>query len=558
MLVTPTPTPGRYAIVPMRTGRVGIITAPGDTMHWEVASSIEEPAPERLRPLKSAQPIRPRWWPTVVLVLAVLAVPLFWLWRRLRRRQRPSAAFAIAAEPPHEVALLRLQQLVDGDLLRREQFDRYYVEASHALRSYICGRYRVPVLDWTSAEVVDRLRAAGYERELVATVGPLLLEADAVKFAADRPTEHAAVEWVERARRWILETAVEPVYSTARGDRGGRGSDHRGAIMSFAHPWVLALVPLALLLVWLSSAVWGRGAAMLFSGNRLLDGVPRGWRARTHAIPAGLRAVGVALLVVTLAGPQKANTEEQVEGEGIDIAVVLDISGSMRALDFEPEDRLAVAKSTIRNFVDGRTHDRISLVVFAAKAFTQCPLTLDYDVLKRFLDEVRVGIIEDGTAIGLGIATGVKRLSRSEATSKVLVLLTDGVNNVPTVDPRTAAEAAKALDVKIYSVGVGKEGVADYPVDHPVYGRRTTQIETHIDEELLQEISRQTGGQYFRAESAESLQRIFDVIDELETTRLETTIYTNYSPLLAWFLLPAILLLVIELLLSATVYRVLP
>ncbi len=328
--------------------------------------------------------------------------------------------------------------------------------------------------------------------------------------------------------------------------------------MSFAHPWVLFLIPLVWVVAWVSAAVMGRGAAMLFSGNNLLEGVPRGWRARTHALPAVVRAIGASLVVAALAGPQMANTEEQVDGDGIDIAIVLDISGSMRALDFEPEDRLAVAKSTIRDFVDGRTHDRVSLVVFAAKAFTQCPLTLDYDVLKRFLDEVRVGIIEDGTAIGLGIATGVKRLSRSQAESKVLVLLTDGVNNVPTVDPRTAAEAAKALGVKIYAVGVGKEGVADYPVDHPVYGRRTTQIETHIDEELLQEISLQTGGQYFRAQNTESLERIFAVIDELETTRLETTIYTNYSSLVAWFLLPAILLLVLELLMSATIYRVLP
>ncbi len=214
VLVTPTETAGRYAVVPVRTGSVGIVTAPGDTLGWTIAASIEEPFPERLRPLKSAQPVRPRWWPTIALIAAVVAIPVVWLLRRLRRRRRPAPAFAIASEPPHDVALRRLQQLVDGDLLNAEQFDQYYVEASHALRTYICGRYRVPVLDWTSAEVVDRLRAAGYQRDLVATVGPLLMEADSVKFAADRPTPHAAGEWVQRARTWIQETAVEPVYST--------------------------------------------------------------------------------------------------------------------------------------------------------------------------------------------------------------------------------------------------------------------------------------------------------------------------------------------------------
>jgi len=247
-----------------------------------------------------------------------------------------------------------------------------------------------------------------------------------------------------------------------------------------------------------------------------------------------------------------------IEGEGIDISIVLDISGSMRALDFQPDDRLEVAKSVIHEFVDGRQQDRIALVVFAAKAFTQCPLTLDYGVLHRFLGEVRVGLIEDGTAIGLGIATGVKRLAGSEAESKVLILLTDGVNNVPTVDPATAAEAARALGVRIYTIGVGKEGTAPYPVDHPVLGRRYTQIETQIDEELLQRVAQQTGGQYFRARSGEGLARVFELIDELETTRIETTIYTNYRQLSGIFLLPALLLLLLESLLAATLYRVLP
>ena len=271
-----------------------------------------------------------------------------------------------------------------------------------------------------------------------------------------------------------------------------------------------------------------------------------------------LPLIAAGLLGVALAQPRLAHDREVVKGEGIDIAMVLDISGSMRALDFEPDDRLGVAKKTIRDFVAGRTQDRISLVVFAAKAFTQCPLTLDYDVLTGFLDEVEVGLIDDGTAIGLGIATGVKRLARSEAQSKVVILLTDGVNNVTTVDPLTAADAAAALDVKVYTIGVGKEGLAPYPVDHPILGRRYTQIETQIDEELLQQVSARTGGKYFRAQSGEGLTEIFRLIDEMERTEIETIVYTNYSSLAHWWILAGLLLLLLEAVLSASVLRVLP
>ena len=326
----------------------------------------------------------------------------------------------------------------------------------------------------------------------------------------------------------------------------------------FARPELVLLLPVVILAV-LAGARWSRGGSTVrFSDEGLLRGVALGWRARSRPILGALRIAGLAALVIGLAGPRLAHDREVIRGEGIDIALALDISGSMRALDFEPDDRLAVAKRTIRDFVDGRRQDRIALVVFAAKAFTQCPLTLDYDVLVRFLDEVDVGLIEDGTAIGLGIATGVKRLARSEAESKVLVVLTDGVNNVTTVDPLTAAEAARALGVKVYTIGVGKEGLAPYPVDHPILGRRYTQIETRIDEDLLRQVSDLTGGQYFRAQSGEGLERIFETIDQLERSEIETEVFTNYQSLAAWWIMPGLLLLLLEALLGATIYRVLP
>ncbi len=328
--------------------------------------------------------------------------------------------------------------------------------------------------------------------------------------------------------------------------------------MSFLHPWVLLLIPVAWAASWAARRFAGRRASVQISSTRLTLDLPRGRRARLRWLPFALRLLAVTAAVVALARPVTANRRQVVQGEGIDIAIVLDISGSMRALDFQPDDRLAVAKRVIHRFIDGRHDDRIALVVFAAKAFTQCPLTLDYGVLHRFLDEVKVGLIDDGTAIGLGIATGVKRLARSKARSKVLILLTDGVNNVPTVDPVTAADAARSLGVRIYAIGVGREGTAPYPVDHPVLGRRYTQIETHIDEKLLERIAEETQGQYFRAQSSDALARIFEMIDQLEKTKVETTIYTEYRQLAGFFLLPALLLLIADILLSATLLRVLP
>ena len=328
--------------------------------------------------------------------------------------------------------------------------------------------------------------------------------------------------------------------------------------MDFARLDLLLVVPVLWATMLLARRWRGRPATLRFSSRELLSAAPAGWRTRVRPLVGAFPYVAVALLGVALAQPRLAHDKEVVKGEGIDIAMVLDISGSMRALDFEPEDRLGVAKRTIREFVAGREQDRISLVVFAAKAFTQCPLTLDYGVLTGFLDEVEVGLIDDGTAIGLGVATGVKRLARSEAESKVIILLTDGVNNVTTIDPLTAADAASALGVKVYTVGVGKEGLAPYPVDHPILGRRYTQIETKIDEELLREVSARTGGQYFRAQSGEGLVEIFELIDELERTEIETIVYTNYSSLAHWWILAGLILLFLETVLNASALRVLP
>ncbi len=328
--------------------------------------------------------------------------------------------------------------------------------------------------------------------------------------------------------------------------------------MELAHPWFLLLLPLVGLLFWHRLRRGGESARLRHSRVRLMAGAPATLRTRAVKFLPWFSLAGMVLLVVALAGPRVAHHTEEIEGEGIDIILSLDISGSMRSLDFEPQDRLGAAKQVIRDFVEGRPHDRIGLVVFAAKAFTQCPLTLDQTVLTGFLDEVQVGLIDDGTAIGLGLATAVARLRHSTSPSKTVILLTDGENNVPTLEPETAAELARSLGVRVYTVAIGREGLVPYPVDDAFFGRTTRQVETKIDLDLLKKIAELTGGQMFRASDPRSLQEIFQAIDQLETARYKTTVSTWYRLLVGWFAAPGLALLLLERILAATWLRQLP
>jgi Ca-activated chloride channel family protein len=327
--------------------------------------------------------------------------------------------------------------------------------------------------------------------------------------------------------------------------------------MELARPLMLLLLLPVLAAFWWSLRRRGETAAVRHAHAALLPPAVGG-RARLRRLLRFATGCALILLVIALAGPRTARQSETVEGEGIDIVVALDISGSMRALDFDPLDRLGAAKRVIHDFIQGRPRDRIGLVLFAARAFTQCPLTLDHRVLLEFLNATEVGLIDDGTAIGLGLATAVNRLKDSSAVSKSVILLTDGMNNVPTLEPETAAELARTLDVRVYTVAIGREGIAPYPVDDPRHGGRTRPLETHIDEGLLRAIAAKTGGSMFRAEDPAALEQIFATIDTLETSRYETTISTYYRELMAWFAGPAFLLLALDALLGATWLRELP
>jgi len=271
-----------------------------------------------------------------------------------------------------------------------------------------------------------------------------------------------------------------------------------------------------------------------------------------------LRALTLCLIVLAVARPQTGRSEYRTHTEGVDIMLVLDTSGSMQAEDFHPKNRLYVAREVVKQFIAGRKHDRIGLVAFAAQAVTQCPLTLDYPVLTRLVDKVDFGMLPDGTAIGVALATACNRLKNSKAKSRVVILLTDGQNNAGAIDPLTAARVAATLGIRVYTIGVGTRGRAPMPVNDPVFGRRMVQVKVDLDEKTLTQIARATGGRYFRATNHKELATVYGEIDHMEKTKIESQTFVNYTDHYAWFALPALIVLLVELVLAQTVLREVP
>lgn len=328
--------------------------------------------------------------------------------------------------------------------------------------------------------------------------------------------------------------------------------------LHFATPWLLLLllVPLGLALL----PLWTRNrrppAALQYSDLRLAAQLGPTLRERSRVILPALRLTGLALLIIALARPQAGSAREIITGEGIDIVIVLDISGSMAALDFDP-NRLGAAKRVINEFIEQRRYDRVGFVIFASEAFSQVPPTLDYKVVQRVLDETQVSWdigLDSGTAIGLGLANGANMLRESKADSRVIVLLTDGANNSGQVDPITAAQIAKALDIKVYTIGAARPG----PAALPFPDGRVEYRDSEIDEETLRQIADITGGLYFRAEDGEGLQEIYDTINDLERSQVEVRTFTRYRELAVWFIVPAALILALEILLRRTILRTIP
>jgi len=329
-----------------------------------------------------------------------------------------------------------------------------------------------------------------------------------------------------------------------------------GGTFEFASLWWLLLVPVAILLfLWRR---WRRRGSLKYSNIGLVKTDRPSARVAMMAALAWLELIGLLFISLAAARPRSGSIQEQTFTEGVDIVVVLDISSSMRAEDFKPKNRLEAAKMVAADFIEGRSNDRIGLVVFASKAFTQCPLTLDYGVLLDFLKGVEIGQIEDGTAIGTAIATAINRLRDSKAKSKVIILLTDGINNRGEIDPITASRAAKALGVKIYTIGAGKRGYALYPVDDPFFGRRHVRMPVEIDEQTLMKIANITGAAYFRATDTESLRKIYDEIDKLEKTKIEVKHFTRHRELFPAFLLIGGIFILADVFLRNTFFRKLP
>ena len=320
--------------------------------------------------------------------------------------------------------------------------------------------------------------------------------------------------------------------------------------MSFARPLFLGLLALLPLWWWLRARRLARLSGTRMSDVRPAEGVTeRLWVAR---LPVTLRSVCLVAWMVAAAGPRLGSARKETRSEGISIVLCVDLSSSMLAEDFAPANRIDVAKQTALEFVRARTSDRIGVVAFAAQALTQVPITTDYAVLEEALRELRVGMLEDGTAIGTAIATAATRLRRAPGKSKVIILLTDGVNNRGTVDPRTAAQAAAAFGIRIYTIGVGTRGEAPVPTGQGVDGLRYQNLPVEIDEPLLTDVARATGGRYFRATDSESLRHVFEEINRLEKTTVEQVVYRRFDEAYRVPLALGLLALGLEIVISAT------
>jgi Ca-activated chloride channel family protein len=325
----------------------------------------------------------------------------------------------------------------------------------------------------------------------------------------------------------------------------------------FAYSWILYfLILIPLMALWYWRIGRNKSTSITYSSLKIFKSFKPTLKERLRHSTVVLKLLALMLLIVAMARPQSYSSGENIYSEGIDIAMLLDISGSMLAEDFRP-NRIGAAKNVIDDFIQGRTSDRIGLVVFARESFTQCPLTIDYPVLRGLLKEIKSGMIEDGTAIGNAIANGVNRLKDSKAKSKVIILLTDGVNNAGEVDPLTAAQIAKTFGIRIYAIGVGTIGEAPYPFQTP-YGIRYQMVPVEIDEGVLKQIASGTNGKYFRATNNKKLEDIYKEIDKLEKSKVEITSYRNAKELFYGWLGGGLFLLIFEIGLARTIFRKIP
>lgn len=324
--------------------------------------------------------------------------------------------------------------------------------------------------------------------------------------------------------------------------------------ITFAHPFYFALLLLIPLMIWLQNKRRRTNPVLRVTTTTGLAKVAGKGKATYRPVMFVLRIIATLMLVISLARPQSTNTTTNSDTEGIDMVMAMDVSGSMLAEDFKP-NRMEAAKQTAIDFVSKRPTDRIGLVVFSGESFSMCPITIDHNVLKEQLSQIKTGMMVDGTCIGMGMATAVDRLRSSKSKSKVIILMTDGVNNVSVpISPATALEIVKAYKIKVYTIGVGTHGQAPVPVPTP-FGTQKQMMPVEIDEPLLKQVATETGGKYFRATNNQSLQAIYDDIDKLEKTNIEVTSFKHYTELFFPFTMLAIICIVLEMILRYTVFK---
>ena len=325
--------------------------------------------------------------------------------------------------------------------------------------------------------------------------------------------------------------------------------------ITFGQPWFLLLLIVIPVLIWWYAAKNNKRQGSIIISDISAKGLSS-WKTSFRHLPFVLRLLAIMFIIAAIARPQTMFEEQNIEGEGVDIVLCIDVSGSMTAQDLKP-NRLEAAKEVAIDFVNKRLTDRIAIVIFSGESFTQCPLTTDHGVLISAIENIRNGLLEDGTAIGSGLGTSVDRLRTSKSKSKVVILLTDGENNGGLIDPQTAKEIAKAFQIKVYTIGVGTDGYAPQPVNTPM-GVVMQQGKVSIDERLLKEIARETGGKYFRAKDNEGLTGIYDEINSLEKSKVEISNRTKYTEKFFPFVIAALALLFLEMLLKFTVFRKFP
>ena len=490
------------------------------------------------------------WIFGVLLTLFLICVVAYVI-KRMRNRQsilpfkKPEPKL-----PPHEQAIKELDEIKQQKLWQQGRSKEYYTLITDTLRRYIVDRFGINAMEMTSGEILDIIRKQQEATSVYESLKQIMQLADFVKFAKMNPLPDENDLSLMNAYLFINQTKVEEIPVPGEGEKA-EGEEKSNPTYLYL---LLLLIPM---IGWYVYKLSKNQASLQVSSTEGFDAPgASSWKVWLRHVPFILRMAAVAVLVVILARPQSTNSWQNSSTEGIDIVLAMDISTSMMAQDLKP-NRLEASKDVASAFINGRPNDNIGLVVFAAESFTQCPLTTDHTVLLNLFKDVQPGIIQDGTAIGLGLANAVSRIKDSQAKSKVIILLTDGVNNQGEIAPVTAAEIAKTFGVRVYTIGVGTQGKAPYPFQ-TAFGVQYMDVDVEIDEPTLKQIAATTGGQYFRATDNASLKEIYSEIDKMEKTKISVQEYSKKQEEYKNWAILLFSLLLVEILLRNTLLRNIP